>query len=110
LTRGVTFVTVAVNTYRDDVRDVTVRVLGRTGISYERLGKTVRVDSEVLVHGMAVSTRGLSYWSDATPITTGDRETIAVDIVSAIFDCCPGERVELNGEAVRPGWEGNDGG
>ena len=95
MTRVVAFVTVGVNTYRHDVLDVTVRVLGRTGISYERLGRSVKVDSEVLVDGMAVSTRGLGYWSDATPITPGDRKENAVNIASAIFDCCPGEKSYL---------------
>ena len=100
LTGRVRFVRAGVNTYRDDALDVTVRVLGRTGIAYERLGRTVRVDSEVLVNGMGVWTRGLEHWDDGAPITSDQRAEIADDIATAIIECCPGETVVIDGVLV----------
>lgn len=99
---GVGFEVAETNTYRDQDRDITVTVLGRTGIRYSAGGKACRVSSEVLVKGIAIYPGTLHQWEDGQPIDDRGRSRIIEDIVEAIESCVPNEAVSIIQSGVFP--------
>lgn len=68
-----------------------VRVLGRTGMSYEEGGRSVWIDSEVLAapHGIALYKESMRVWEgpEPGPVTDEDRDRIVDNIKRAFLAC-----------------------
>jgi hypothetical protein len=82
--RGEVFTIPRVNVIVSD-EGFSVEVLGRTGIDYREGDRSMFVDSEVLLKGIAIFRRSIKAWRpphDAEPIT--ERERILANIRKAI--------------------------
>jgi Immunity protein 74 len=83
-----TFSTVDANTFSDLATGVTVKVMGKVGITYKLGKRSAMVSSEVLVtNAIAVYSNSITNWDDGNPITDAERERILDDIREAISQC-----------------------
>jgi hypothetical protein len=76
-----------------------VEVLGRTGLRYSEVGKTLKIDSEVLAgpSGMIVYIDSINHWEEphqVEPFSDADRQRI-IENVKAAFKF-QGYNIEIN--------------